>query len=254
MRLNNFSFLLILFAVSLIHETTAGAVATPPLTLLTEEWPPFNYTEKGELKGFATEVVKLIQKELNTNYVVELYPSARGMNTFENRSNVMFFSFIQTPDRKHKFKWIGPFGEQSIYFFKKKGNPIIIETLEDAKKVRRICCRDQGFVFNFLKSSGFKNLDVGVNPEGIYLKTIHGRCDLSIGEDSWGVAYWLKKSNLPPDALQKTSVKISSSPLYIAASLDIPDQEIQRWQKALDKVKASTDYQKINLKYKDHDL
>ncbi|MNL70444.1 hypothetical protein D3C87_1954490 [compost metagenome] len=97
--------------------------------------------------------------------------------------------------------------------------------------------------------AGFKNLDVGVNPEGIYLKIIHGRCDLAIGETSWGVAYWLKQSNLSPDLLEQTPVKILSSPLYIAVSKDVPDNEVLLWQQALERVMSSNEYARLYKTY-----
>lgn len=162
----------------------------------------------------------------------------------------MFFSFILTPERKSQYKWIGPFGEQSIYFYKKKGSTLKIHSLDDAKKVTKICTRESGLVFSMLKAAGFKNLDVGVNPESIYLKTIKGRCDLAIGETPLGVSFWLKKSKQAPDSLEQTSLVLLSSPLYIAASKDIPDEEIAHWQKSLDKIKASKEYSQLQQKYK----
>ena len=105
-------------------------------------------------------------------------------------------------------------------------------------------------IFNTLKKEGFKNLDVSNNPESIYLKTIKGRCDLAIGETPLGVVYLLKKTNQAPDSLEQTSLKLLRSSLYIAASKDIPDAEIARWQKSLDKIKASNIYSVIHQKYK----
>ncbi len=231
--------------------SVAANDASAPLTIVTEEWPPFNYTENGQIKGFGTEVVRLIMKELNVNYKIELLPESRGMKVLNNGSRVMFFSFILTPERKPLYKWIGPYGDQTIYFYKRKGSKLQIKTLSDARKVGRVCCRDMGLVFTSLKMAGFRNLDVGVNPEGIYLKTIHGRCDLAIGETAWGVAYWLKKSDLSSDLLEQTPVKITSSPLYIAVSKDVPDGEVARWQRALEKVKASSEYSKLSQTYKE---
>lgn len=224
--------------------------ASEPLTIITEEWPPFNYTEDKVLKGFSTEVVQLVMKDLNVTDKIIVLPGPRGLRTLNKFPRSMFFSFILTPERKSQYKWIGPFGEQSIYFYKKKGSTLKIRSLNDAKKVGAICARESGLVFNTLKSAGFKNLDVGVNPESIYLKTIKGRCDLSIGETPLGVAFWLKKSNQSPDSLEQTSLKLLSSPLYIAASKDIPDAEIARWQKSLDKIKTSKEYSQLHQKYK----
>lgn len=229
----------------------AASTATPPLTIITEDWPPFNYSENGEIKGFATDVVKLVMKELGVNYKIETLPGSRAMKVLNKGPRTMFYSFIMTPERKTKYKWIGPFGEESIYFYKRKGSQLQIKTLEDAKKVSRVCCRGIGLVYDTLKRSGFRNLDVGVNPEGIYLKTIHGRCDLAIGETFLGVAYWLKKSNLPADLLEQTSVKVTDSALYLVVSKDVPDSEVLQWQRALDKVKTSGEYARLRQTYKD---
>lgn len=228
---------------------TATAAETTPLTVVTEEWPPLNYSEEGQIKGFATEVFRLVMKELKVDHPIVILPSNRGVNVLNKGPRVLFYSFLKTPDRKDLYKWIGPFGSESIYFYKRKGSPLKINNLDDAKKVHSVCSRDAGMVFNFLKNAGFKNLDVGVDPTSIYVKAIHGRCDLAIGEPAAGVDYWLKKADLSPELLERTSVKISDSPLYFAASKDIPDDEILRWQRALDKVITTKEYAKIYRAY-----
>lgn len=244
-----FSFGTILFFLTITPFSISSESPSKPLTIITEEWPPYNYIENEQLKGFAAEVVQLVMKDLNVKDKILVLPGPRGMKILNKLSRTMFFSFIMTPERKPLYKWIGPFGEQSIYFYKKKGSTIKINTLEDAKKVSSVCARESGLVFNTLKAAGFNNLDVGVNPESIYLKTIKGRCVLAIGEPPLGVAFWLKKSKQSPDSLEQTPLKLISSPLYIVASKDIPDEEIARWQKSLDKIKASKEYTQLQQKY-----
>lgn len=228
---------------------TPVSVAAAPIEILTENWPPFNYSEDKQLKGFSVEVVHAIMKELKVSDPITILPGTRAMRVLTKGPRTMYFSMIRTPEREPFFKWIGPFGEQSIYFFKKRGSLLSIKTLDDAKKVERVCCRNAGLVFNYLSKEGFKNLDVGVNPDGIYLKLAYDRCNLAIGESALGVAYWLKKHNISPDVLEMTSVKIAESPLYIAASKDIPDEEIAQWQRALNKLKKSGEYHKLYQKY-----
>jgi len=228
----------------------ADVLAAPaPITFLTEDWPPFNYSEEGQIKGFSVEIIQAMMRELKVSYPISVFPGPRAMMMLNGGRRTMFFSMIRTPERESSYKWIGPFGDQSIYFFKKKGSPLDIKTLEDAKKVNKVCSRNVGLVFNYLNAAGFTNLDTGVNPAGIYLKAVHNRCDLAIGESALGVVYWLKHSNIPPDALERTPVKISESSLYIAASKDIPDEEIRRWQQALDKLKKIGEYNSLYQKY-----
>ena len=219
------------------------------LTIITEDWPPYNYEENGEVKGFSTEIVQAILKELNLSYEIQLLPGARGEKLLDQGTHVMNYSLFRTSERENQYKWIGPIAEDAVYFYKKKGNPIDIQTLEDAKNVKRVACRHKGLVFSVLHKEGFTNLALTTNPEDIIKKVAMSRVDLSVSETSLGVKYWLRKANLPADALEQTPVKLVEFPLYIACTKDIPDEIIQQWQEALEHIKASRTYTQIYNKY-----
>ena len=236
---------LILFGVNIFAQEKK-------ITVLTEEWPPYNYTENKTLTGFSVEVVQHIIRELNANAVIEIYPSMRALHLLNNEKNKMFVSMFRTQDREEKYHWIGPLLDSSIYFYKKKGNPLQITTMEDAKRVNSIATRHAGLVFNVLKASGFTNLDSrAVSGEHIYRKLLLGKSDLGISDSSIGVKYILRKLNYPSDVLVQTKVKVVNATLYIAASKDIPVQEIARWQKSLNNMKASGAYERVFKKYND---
>lgn len=239
------------FALLFILSSTPASMASPsaPLTIITEEWPPYNFTENNILTGFSTELIQLIMKDLNITDKITVLPGPRAIKVLEKSKRVLFFSMVMTPERKPLYKWIGPFGEQAIYFYKKKGSTLKINSLEDAKKVKSVCARESGLVSTLLKANGFTNLDVGVSPESIYLRVILGRCDLGIGETPLGVSFWLKKMNQPLDSLKQTNLKLISSSLYIVTSKDVPDEEIAQWQKALNKVMSSKKYLSLKQKY-----
>ena len=57
-------------------------------------------------------------------------------------------TMLRTQELEQRYQWIGPLGDGVIYFYKMQGNPLVISTLEDAKKVRLIACRHAGLVFN----------------------------------------------------------------------------------------------------------
>ena len=241
--------LFLMFALFFSNLSLAFAHSPQSLTIITEEWPPYNFIENHRLTGFSTEVVKLVMKDLKRNDKMLVLPGPRAMKVLNNPPRAMFYSMIQTKERKPLYKWIGPFAEQSIYFYKKKGSSLKIETLEDAKRVKSICSRGSGLVYSMLKEAGFNNLDTGVSGEGIYLRMINDRCVLAIGESHLGVQHWLKKTKQKSDAVIQTKVKLISSPLYIAASKDITDQEINEWQKSLDKIMKTKAYQILVRKY-----
>lgn len=221
----------------------------PPLTVVTEDWPPYNYSDHGVVKGFSVELVSLIMKKLNRKHKILLLPSARIINYIDNNPDTIFITMIRTPDREHKYKWIGPIDKGEIYFYKKKGNPLILKSVEDAKNVKSVCCRHRGLVLKKLEEAGFTNLDKTSYPAGIYLKVVHGRCDLGIGETSLGVRYWLTENGISADLLEMTPLKLINMNLYIAAGREIPDDEIKLLQTTLDMIEKTGEYAKIYNRY-----
>jgi polar amino acid transport system substrate-binding protein len=224
--------------------------ADQKLNIVTEEWAPYNYSEDGALKGFSVEIVRAIAQSLNADIDIQLMPSMRAKSSLESNPRTMLVTMLRTPERETKYKWIGPLGESSIHFYKRKGNPLEVSTLADAKKVRSVCSRRGGLTTSKLQAAGFTNIEAGASDgKAVYRMLIFGRCDLAVSDSPLGVIHLLKQINYPLDAVVQTPVKLIASPIYIACSKDIPDAEIARWQVALDHLKSSGAFQAILKKY-----
>lgn len=213
--------------------------------IVTEEWPPYNYAAGEDLSGYSTEVVRAAMKRLGIILPIEILPGARAKDTLDKGGGIVFFTMFRTPEREGAYQWIGSVDEASFYFYKKKGNPISIRTLEEARKAESVACRNYGLVFNYLEKAGFGNLDTSPNAEGIYRKVLEGRCVLAIGETPLGVRYILKKMGLPADALEPVGLHILDAPLYIVGSKDLSEAEVARWRSALGAMKASGELRAI---------
>ena len=187
-------------------------------------------------------------QELKVNLPIQYLPGARTIRFRETQSYVMDFSLFRTPEREKQFKWVGPIADEAVYFYKKRGNPLQLRSVEDAKQFT-VAVRHQGLVLTELQKQGFTKLELVPNPDGNLQMLSLGRVELSIGETPMGVKYKLKELKLPSDALEQTPVKLLDFPLYIACTMDIPDEVIGRWQVALNKVKASKKYVQIYNKY-----
>jgi polar amino acid transport system substrate-binding protein len=230
----------------------AGAswAADQKLHIVTEEWAPYNYSEDGALKGFSVDIVRAIAQGLNADIDIQLLPTMRAKASLEGNRRTMLITMLRTPERENKYKWIGPLGDSSIYFYKRKGDPLEVSTLADAKTVRSICSRQGGLTTSRLLAAGFTNLETGASDgNGVYRMLIFGRCDLAVGDAPLGVTHLLKQMGFAPDAVVQTPVKLITSPLYIACSKDISDAEIARWQAALDNLKSSGVFQALLKKY-----
>lgn len=236
------AFALSAAALTLLRSQTVA-------TLATEEWPPYNYTEAGELKGFSAELVLAIAKDLDVPLRIEILPGSRARELLEKGPGVIFISMFRTPERERLYKWIGPIDLASFYFYRRKGDPLVVSSLDDARRAPSVACRNTGLVYSFLLASGFRNLDPSSNPSGIYLKVLDGRCSLAIGETPLGVSYILRQLGFPSDALVQTPLHILEANLYIACSLDVPDAEVARWQAGLDRLKASGEFARIYARY-----
>ncbi len=227
---------------------TAHASMEVP-TIMTEQWPPYNYTENGMAKGFSVEIVRAMMSELKIKSEFIFLPGARGEKYLQQKKNHMLFTLFRTKKRDGIYKWIGPIANDSIYIYKKVGSKISIKTFDDAKKVKRFAVRREGMVLSFLQNLKFDNLVKVTDSKSIINKVVTGVADLLASDSSFGISYHLKQMNLPANSLERTSVKLFTLPLYIGCSKDIPDNVIQKWQGALEKIKKSGKYQQIYNRY-----
>jgi len=238
------------FCFIIIGIVLSESYAEEDINIVTEEWAPFNYMENGEITGFSVEIVQSILKIINKNYEIEMLPSMRSTYTLDKKPYTVMFSLFRTPERESDYKWIGPLCDGSIFFYKRKDNNIKTDTLEDLKNVKRIACRHAGLIPRLLTEKGFKNLDMtSTDSLPIYKKLLIGRCDVAISDSDLGVKHYMKVLNVNADILEKIPIKMFESDLYIACSKDISDVEIQKWQSALEKLKADGIYEKIFQKY-----
>jgi len=221
-----------------------------PVALVTEEWAPYNYTGVGKLEGYSVEIVQALEKELHLDCPIRMLPGMRAKLVLESQPRTMMITMLRTPERETLYKWIGPLGDGAIYFYKRKGNPLVVTSLEEARKAPLVACRNGGLVRNRLREDGFSNLDTtATDGPSIYRKLLLGRCDLAVSDAPLGVRHLLREWKLPPDTLVQTSVKIVESPLYIACSRDIPDTEIAAWQAALENLRTAGTLDALWRKY-----
>ncbi len=213
---------------------------------MTEEYPPFNYTEDGKITGLSTDVMMELTKRVGHSSDFEVLPWARGYGLIQKKSGQILFSMTRTEAREELFKWVGPVASNKWVFFTKKGSGVTITSLDDAKKVKKIGTYKDDAAETFLKEEGFQNLDSVVNDELNVPKLMAGRINLWIVGELQGI--YKAKAKGVSDDLEKV-MDIKDTQLYIAFSKDTADEDIAKWQKALDDMKADGSYDTILKKY-----
>lgn len=108
----------------ILYSAQVNASEDDKLIVLTEEWAPYNYMEDGQLTGFSVEIVEHLIRDLGANATLELYPSMRASYMLNHEPRRLFISMFKTKEREDQYQWVGPLVDSSIYFYKKKGNPV----------------------------------------------------------------------------------------------------------------------------------
>ncbi|MCL9782697.1 transporter substrate-binding domain-containing protein [Vibrio sp. S4M6] len=245
--LNKSTIVLLLFSVFLFSNTASSV----ELTILTEDYAPYNYMEDGKVTGFTTEVVRAILKETNNEQLnIEMYPWQRAYRIAETQKNVLLYTMTRTHARENKFKWVGPVAERTIWMWKlRKRTDIVVHTLEDAKKYT-ITAVPQSAGTMYLKSQGFTEKQLNpMHKESLTVaKFIAGRDDLIL-KPKLAMAYELKKLNKNIELVEPLISLPNSGSYYLAFSLETPDSTITLFQNALDKIKSNGIFDQIYNKY-----
>jgi len=132
------------------------AVPNNKLTVVTEQWPPYNYlSSSGEVVGSATKIVEQTLQQAKIPYTLNIYPWARAYKTALEQPNVLIYSILKSPEREKLFHWVCPLNTIQYHFFKlSTRTDIKINSLDDVKKYTLGLIRDS-YMHNYLKKNGF---------------------------------------------------------------------------------------------------
>lgn len=233
----------------LILLASAGgpAILAQELTILTEEYPPLNYTQNGKITGSTVAVVQEILQRLDLFIEIKMLPWARGYNLLRTKPNVILFTTTRTEEREDLFHWVGPVATSKNAFYAKKGSKLQINSLDDAKRVKAIATYKDDAREQMLISWGFNNLDSSNSPESNLKKLLSGRVDLWL-YDTLGLPGVTQKLGVDVSALELVHA-IDDVFLYIAISKATPTYVVQRWQDTLDCMKQDGTFQAISSRW-----
>lgn len=146
------TFILAYFFIMVSHYAYADNIS-----VVTEEFPPYNYLVDGKITGLSTEVLQAVAKKAQTDIKISLYPSARAYRKALNSKNLLTYSLAKTPEREKLFHWVGEITPVNTCFFSLKNRKEIeIKQLSDAKNFRVITQR-AGRIEKKLLKQGFNS-------------------------------------------------------------------------------------------------
>jgi len=245
-KIGNFkmkSFLAILFLTFFFAVFPLDVMATSPtvgdLIYMTEQYPPFNYTEKGRLQGISVDLLEAMLKKENTDFSrdrVRLTNWTTGYQAALKKKNTVLFSTTRTPEREKLFQWVGPIAPTKVIIIARKDRSFKINTFNDLKKLKLAVIRDD-IGEQLLAKGGIKGKAITIreNTEDIVRMLEAGTVDAWAYEETAGL--WLIK-HLTANPLNFEDVYcLYEGELYFAINRKTPKHLVQTLQLTLNDLK-----------------
>ena len=231
------------FLVLTLVCPSALAAGLDDLILITEEYPPFNFTEDGVRRGIASDILMEILADagsLRSHKDIASLPWARGYRIALGNKNVLLFSVTRTEAREKLFKWVGPIIAADIVLLQKTSHHLAIDHPEQINSQNL----KVGVVLDDVGEQRLKELHVAgrqIFPlnKGSYLAQmlLEDRIDLAAYDKL--VMFWnLKQLGANLDDFSPVYT-LDQSGYYYALSLDVDDHLVEKLQKELDRLKST---------------
>ncbi len=232
-----------------------NAAAADELRIVTEELPPYNMTQNGQITGLSTEVVRAVLKEAGVQAPpIQSMPWARAYDIALNTENVMIYSITRTPQREKLFKWVGVIAPTNWYLFSRADKKIRLRKLDDARS-HQIATVNEDAGEQYLVGKGFvlgKNLQSSSKYELNYEKLKLDRVDLWVANEL-NALYLVRQAGDDPAQVLVRAMPLndlsSTGGLDLAFSLKTPDAVVDRFRKALETIKKNGTYDSLQKKW-----
>ncbi|NOH79656.1 amino acid ABC transporter substrate-binding protein [Vibrio sp. RE86] len=227
------------------------------LNFLTEQYPPYNYEQEGEIKGIAVELLQTIQlysSTPDTPVSIQVQPWPRAYRTALIKPDTVLFSTTRTPLREEIFQWAGPISKTRIVVLAKKSKNISISHALELAQYRIGVIRDDVGEQLLLEAGVPRDSMVESSiPDTLAKQFLKDRIDLWAYEENVA-KWWLKQAGHDPDDYEAVYV-LSEGELYFAFNLGVDPATVEWIQQQLDMLKnthgqdGQTQYQKILNQY-----
>ncbi|NQZ11834.1 MAG: transporter substrate-binding domain-containing protein [Algicola sp.] len=234
--------------ISLLLINVFPVALATDYNIMSEELPPWNYTENGSPTGVTVEIVREILKKINHPDTIAIYPWARAYRMTKFGANNILFTMARTPEREPLFNWIGPIATEKTYFYKNKNTNLHLENLSDAEDSDVILVTRDFPEHKLLLAKGFNNLFITLKTINSFQMLAQHRAALVVSGE-FTTKYFIKKNLIDGALIERMDIELLKSDLYIAFSKNIPSNEIIKWQNALNQLKTSGKYDEIFKKY-----
>lgn len=221
--------------------------------VVTEEFPPYNFTRNGMLTGISTEAVRAMFDHLGERFQPVLLPWARAQDEAMWEENVAIYSMMRTAEREDEYQWVGPIAPSKVYVFcLAERKDIVIRSIEDIRNYR-VGTQLMDARETYLLARGFRRgVDFQSVPDQLtnVRKLLAGRVDV-IMLPELAALHYLEDLGESSQVLRKVyhMAEMGSDGYYLAFGLKTARHVVDRFQEALEHIKMTGKLTQIFFKY-----
>jgi polar amino acid transport system substrate-binding protein len=236
-------------AVLSVFGLTLAAPTAHALTLVTEENPPFNYTDEGKVVGISTEIVAELGKRSAILLQIQSMPWEKAYIAAQRDKETCIYSTARLENRERLFSWIGPIATNRWVLIGKSDFAGSVKTVEDARKYRvGVVAKDAKI--EFLMGKGVTDLrevsEDGLNPPRLVLnRDDPNRIDLW-ATSAYGARRTAARANVKDI---KLVLFLQDVPLYLACGRNTSPQTVQALSQAFERARKDGTLKRITEQY-----
>jgi polar amino acid transport system substrate-binding protein len=206
----------------------------------------YAYLREGRLTGPGTRVVEqTLKRAVFDDYHIVLYPWARAYEKALREPNVLIYPMIRTTEREPLFKWVGELAQAqtSLYRLRERSD-VTAYSLQDAKRYSIGVVRDDSRQ-RYLQDKGFTRLVVSTTNRDSFQKLLNHQVQLLPMSE--------RELRLLSEDAQVDFARLEAvgtldeltADIYIAFSLNTPDELVNRVRAAFEQLKTSGEVARI---------
>ena len=186
------------------------------LTVVFEEWPPYEYTSEGKIAGTDVAILEEAGRRLGINFQFKSMLWAKALEEVQDGTADAIFSLGITEERA-KFLYYPdtPINVMRIVFFALKDNPVKVSSLQDLKGLNVGIVKANYYGKDFDAARGFKRTICSEHKEQFKM-LLAKRFDLLISPYLVGTS--VAKELGISDQVRMLEYVVAEEPLYIGFS------------------------------------
>jgi polar amino acid transport system substrate-binding protein len=215
------------------------------IVVVTED-SSYAYLRDGMLTGPGTQVVeRVLATAVLDDYRIQLYPWARAYEMALHEPNVLIYPIIRNAERDPFFKWVGEITQANTWLYRlREQSDINPHSLDEARPYSVGVARGD-IRHLYLQGKGFKRLVVSTTKRDSFQKLLKHQIQLLPMSER--EARLLSSEAQVDFALLEAVGTMDDIPasIYIAFSLDTPDDIVARARAAFEQLKASGEVDRL---------